>query len=315
MGVELCIYRARVGLFHMPKVKSKSEPSLWLSPVIFVRPSTCVLFSLALILLCSGDVERNPGPDGVTDDGQISNLQKSIETLIAANSKYQSENSSRLDNIALGISEIRTRVTALEASIQDLTQVRDDVNQLKTEVENIKAELNFSRSVSANNMELVEIVDDLNNRSRRNNLIIKGLSETENETHSQLESRVKDFFSEVLGVQVGILERIHRLGYSRPNYSRPVIIKLLDYRDRVAILKNAPKLKHHGPDKIWIDEDFSPRTRLARSKLWAFGKELRSQNIKTRLRIDKLYSDKKIFAYDFVEGRVVEVNSNEVRTD
>lgn len=274
------------------------------------------MLSLALILLCAGDVERNPGPDSIPDDSEISQLQKSIEALIAANSIYQSENSRRLDNIALGISEIQKRVTALEVNIQDLTQVRDDVNQLKTEVETIKAELNHSRSFNASTLELVEVVDDLNNRSRRNNLIIKGLSEVEEESQIQLESRVKKFFLDVLGVEVGIFERIHRLGYkNRPGYMRPVIIKLLDYRDKVAILKNAPKLKNHGPDKIWIDEDFSPRTRLARSKLWEFGKELRLQNLKPRLKIDKLYCDKKIYGYDFVESRVVELKLNKVRPD
>lgn len=97
------------------------------------------------------------------------------------------------------------------------------------EVETIKAQLNHSRFVNACTLEPVEVMGDLNNRSRRNSFIIKGFSKVEEESQSRPESRVKSFYLDVLGDEVGIFERIHRLRYkNHRDYTRPVKIKLLD---------------------------------------------------------------------------------------
>lgn len=87
-------------------------------------------------------------------------------------------------------------------------------------------------------------VDDLENRSRRNNLIIYGIKESRGEQLESLQAEVSNkILNDTLGLPDVSIERIHRLG--KPNVSKcqPVIFKLVDGRDKTKILKNCSKLK------------------------------------------------------------------------
>lgn len=73
-------------------------------------------------------------------------------------------------------------------------------------------------------------IDDLENRSRRNNLVIYGLKETDEETPASLRKQViDDVFSSKMGVKVACVERIHRVGTKKQIAKRPVILRLYDY--------------------------------------------------------------------------------------
>lgn len=78
---------------------------------------------------------------------------------------------------------------------------------------------------------LEEIIDDLENRSRRSNLIVYGVPEMDEETSEALEEAVKEEIITKILEPVAI-ERIHRLGSRETNKTRPVIFKLLDARDK-----------------------------------------------------------------------------------
>lgn len=82
---------------------------------------------------------------------------------------------------------------------------------------------------------LVSKVDDLENRGRRNNLIILGVDEPAKESNEELMNEVTEFFQEKLEVTTSGIERCHRLGRKAVNKSRPVIIKFLDYREKTSV--------------------------------------------------------------------------------
>uniref|UniRef100_A0A1S4LJU1 Uncharacterized protein n=3 Tax=Ixodes scapularis TaxID=6945 RepID=A0A1S4LJU1_IXOSC len=66
--------------------------------------------------------------------------------------------------------------------------------------------------------------DDLDNRSRRNNLIFFGIPDVQNETWATSEERIVSFCSEKLNIQIdsAAIERAHRLGRFTLTKKRPV---------------------------------------------------------------------------------------------
>lgn len=77
-------------------------------------------------------------------------------------------------------------------------------------------------------------MDDFDNRSRRNNLIVRGIEEDENEKKETLINKVTDeIFSATLNVKPTSVERIHGLGRKLPGTTRPVILRVADYQDKM----------------------------------------------------------------------------------
>ncbi|XP_065664786.1 uncharacterized protein LOC136086416 [Hydra vulgaris] len=104
----------------------------------------------------------------------------------------------------------------------------------------------------------------LEDRQRRNNLRIEGVKENDNESWDDTEKIIINIFENNLNVNGVIIERAHRTGIIEKKNPRTIIIKLLNHKDKVKILKNANKLKGSG---IYINEDFSLETSTIRKKL------------------------------------------------
>lgn len=110
----------------------------------------------------------------------------------------------------------------------------------------------------------------MNNRMRRNNLIIKGLYETEHEGYVESERIAKEFLVTRLGIQAHYIERAHRLGQRHPGQHRPIIVKFLNIKTKTESLNNASKLKDLKSPKLWLDDDLSPKVLHERRKLRDF---------------------------------------------
>uniref|UniRef100_A0A6G5A986 Uncharacterized protein n=1 Tax=Rhipicephalus microplus TaxID=6941 RepID=A0A6G5A986_RHIMP len=118
-------------------------------------------------------------------------------------------------------------------------------------------------------------IDNLENRSRRPNLVIFGLPEPEGENGGSLERAVnRSIFQDLLELEPAVIERIHRLARPSPNKKRQLIMRLLDTRDKTLIFKQCHKLKN---TPISIREDYSQKVREVRRKLWASAKENRER--------------------------------------
>lgn len=92
--------------------------------------------------------------------------------------------------------------------------------------------------------------------------------------------------------------------------SRPVILKILDYREKMAILKSAHKLKG---THISLSEDFSKRLRDIRQKLWKSAAGEKANGAKVKLVYDKLSINNILFGWD--EGKNVRFQITKARTD
>ena len=118
---------------------------------------------------------------------------------------------------------------------------------------------------------------DLEDRSRRNNLRIYGITGTKDKSWEKCEEHADHVFSQKLGLKNIRIERANRVKRKKGDKSkkpRPIVCSLLSFKDKKLILKSANKLKGTN---IFIDEDYSFETMKYRKQLWDEVKYLRSQ--------------------------------------
>ncbi|XP_077484391.1 uncharacterized protein LOC144094321 [Amblyomma americanum] len=242
------------------------------------------------LLMQSGDIETNPGPDTAAILAELQKLTSGQSTLISE----VKDLSSRLVATDKSITELSKRITELETHYQDLASP-------KTEVESIKTDAATSASQISN---LESRVDDAENRSRSNNLLFYGLPDTSSkETSSESEELVTRLCSENLDITIDPkeIERAHRLGRHSSERCRPIIVKFTFHKTEESILKNARKLKDTDYS---IGEDFSHSVRKARKHLLRFAKETSD---KYALRFKTLYIGPKQYIFDDLTETVKEV--------
>lgn len=185
------------------------------------------------------------------------------------------------------------RLINLEEHIRKLQELQTGVEECTKTIQLQQTKLQFLESK----------LDDLENRSRRCNLIFYGIEDTEErETYESAEQRVLDLCKSVLSVDDVHIERAHRLGIFRPGNCRPIIVNFATYKGKECVLTNAKKLKG---SPISISEDFSEPIRMKRKQLWEYAKKVRKDTDKVNLRYDALYINKTKYIYDEPSGEVL----------
>ena len=102
---------------------------------------------------------------------------------------------------------------------------------------------------------------DLECRSRRNNLIFHGVKESNGEDPMQI---VHDIIHHECRIDdTVILERAHRLGKRRAWKNRPIIVKFLDYNDKMFVKSK----RFHLPQSLSISDDLPISVRQAQHEL------------------------------------------------
>lgn len=95
------------------------------------------------------------------------------------------------------------------------------------------------KELDGNVASLTGKVNELGNCSRRNNLLVFGMSEPKNESNELLKDAVlKCVFKEKLSVK-----RIHRLGRKCNDKSRPVVLQLIDINGKTQLMRCSAKLR------------------------------------------------------------------------
>lgn len=168
----------------------------------------------------------------------------------------------------------------LSANITNLqSEIRGKLQHLDNEVQVAKTKI----------LEHDEKMSNYERESRKRNLIIRGLSEEENNI-KELEQHVLNFLNDTIKVEIAITEidQIYRLGQKSVNKIRPVMIKLLSARKKGEILQNKNKLSN---TTISINEDFPKDVIETRKRLTPLLIKYRKQNIHAVIKYDSLYID------------------------
>lgn len=187
--------------------------------------------------------------------------------------------------ISSKLADIHGRLTAVEASSCIIEQVKHDISRLQSENALLKARL-----------------FELEDRSRRDNLIFHGIPDGVSESWSQSETKLLALIQDDLGVQItsDVIQRSHRIGAYVDGKTRPIIAKFSSFKVRDLVLQAGQKLR---PKKLAVSEDFCASTRFARKKLIEYGKAC---NTSFKLRYNRLYVNNKCFFYDVNTGCVQE---------
>ena len=165
----------------------------------------------------------------------------------------------------------------------EIHQLKSDNEELKKSLEYTQAELCDIKSTireqdrQGDNLavgrEFSERVRNLEDYSRKNNLIIDGLDEKKEENNEMLQVMVERLFRDNLEMTPDI-DIIHRLGKTNNGRPRAVIVKLKTFSERQECLRKAPKLKGTN---IFINEDVCKATMEIRKTKLKELKEKREQ--------------------------------------
>lgn len=125
---------------------------------------------------------------------------------------------------------------------------------------------------------------DIEARSRRNNLIFRGLKELQYENCAHV---VLDFLGNIVQLDTRgmVITRAHRLGVYKKGhrYARPIIVNFMNYNDVEVIMANAKTLKYVPGFSIY--RDFPKEIDDARKRLWGVYKDTKKSNPNSNVRI------------------------------
>ena len=206
----------------------------------------------------------------------------------------------KLDGLIKTLCSVNNTVTGIEKRIDsfelklkqhdtDIAELKSGTEFLTKKVENRTAVLQQKLDTAVGNA-MRNKIDELENRSRRNNIILYNFQEGSEDIPHACENFVQEFISVTLGLKRKTrepiqVERAHRSPAGRsPNPTakpRQICARILDWRDRKEILHHAPKIlktvKYKGTSII-VSDDVSDKVRAERKRLLKRMHELRDDN-------------------------------------
>ncbi|KAH9364721.1 hypothetical protein HPB48_000554 [Haemaphysalis longicornis] len=173
MGVYLETYRARIGSFGRkslcnPEGKSQADVACLLSRVCPRGSLVVLLFCLAQLLVCCGDVETNPGPD------KLDMIISALKDAATSRDAFQKEISSKVRDISTGTIDLKKRLSKVEESLVALSKNGDSITTVGGSVNEIKTDILALSRWQDSQTGLLNVVDDMNNRMRRKKLNLQG---------------------------------------------------------------------------------------------------------------------------------------------
>ena len=234
----------------------------------------------------NGAIKENKGAGGkrkyvtIEEFEAKMNEMKTSVTSMNDKIKIMKEVMDRKDQL---ISSLSVKVGKLEA---ELEHVKDSQNFITKETSDIKNTMNRSISDSSKKIEELGMKTvDLEDRSRRDNIVVFGVPEDPAENKPEDTERI---LTKIL-MNHGLIDkdhdmdhdpvfhRVHRIGPKKDNTAkpRPIICKCVYYKDRQEFLRGYVKLIGTGYS---IAEDYSKPTLAVRRQLIHHAKTAKEKN-------------------------------------
>lgn len=230
-----------------------------------VMASNC--FNFDLLIQCM-DIESNPGPDN-----QEFNLEALGNTLMSAINEVK--------NSVNVVQETQMEMKLKLESISDsVDMLKKDLSSTNTRVKDIEEEQHIHRldiealcetlaKIDTRVGTLEEEAEKQAQYSRRENVILHGVAEEQNEDYQKVRQKVTNIFNNNVKTkkwQESDILRSHRLGKPVLNKIRPIIVRFVQFHDKLEVLKARDDLKKVG---VGVAGDLTKkqRTELARLRL------------------------------------------------
>ena len=238
-----------------------------------------------LDLLQCGDIESNPGPELTKEDLAGLATAKDLHAVNVTLEKLLSS----VSMVSQKVKSLETKITGVQSSMEKiktttdehaatLKKLQDDFQETCAQNEDTKAECN----------KLKDKLDEIEDRSRRNNLLFAGIpQEDPAENWQQSEDLIKDTIRTKLNITEDIdIERAHRIPNGpKSSGAAPIIVKFNNFKDKQKILSASNKLKGSN---IYINQDYCNATRMIHRALLAKKREIKSEVQRVDLKYRKL---------------------------
>lgn len=183
--------------------------------------------------------EANPERDGIATPAQTGSIDTaenmenpSTSDIMKAILSFKQDFHTEMDGMLAEINTVQFDVKQCSGRISEAEQristAEDTINRLEAVVDKLEKKAKL----------LANKVDDLECRSRRNNVRVLGIPE--GEEGSDPCSYMERWFADNLDITPPVLERAHRITGQNPGSApRAIIVKCLNYKDREGILRAA----------------------------------------------------------------------------
>ncbi|XP_047135333.1 uncharacterized protein LOC124812557 [Hydra vulgaris] len=171
---------------------------------------------------------------------------KILTEQLEKNEKVGSKNLTKINNIVIDLETTNKNAMSLAADCSDIIkaiQINEKIITDKFEVvKKKKKELSNKMKDNSKILKIKSKLREIEDSSRRSNLRIEGIKENGNENLSVNESKVQKLFEDILGLKNIKMERAYRIGLRSTHKIRPIVVKIINYKDKVDILKQAKNL-------------------------------------------------------------------------
>ncbi|KAJ4449616.1 hypothetical protein ANN_01019 [Periplaneta americana] len=261
MGVDLYVYRSRIGMFSIRRVK---EERRWESGK--KKELKWAIGAVIVMILIMGGIEVNPGPKSVKNE-EMRELIK--------------------EEMKLGFIKINQEI---KLQVQDFSQT---ITNLKTNMENNNKRIEELQQL---NSQLEKKISDLENSQRKKNLLILGINEDEREYGEETYTAVRRVCWELSEVDIdGHIEEVYRV---RKGKFRPILLKFQNLRTKEMIMN---RVKNARGTKLRFVNDLSYEVRRRRKLLLPYLKTARSKGHFAIMIDDKLKINDKVYILEYCE--------------
>ena len=186
------------------------------------------------------------------------------------------------------------RLSGLSECAEDLAE---NLKTMQQENEHLRKRLAIAEGTIIRSEKKISILEakivDLTSRSMKENVILKGMKEEEQENSETLEAKVMSFFQKDLSIPQRemahiTVERIHRIGKFMKGKTRNVIVKLNGKGKGIVMkyIKNLPKTS-----SIKLSQQLPPEVHSNRNKLWPEYLQAKEQGKRVTWNLDELIVD------------------------
>ena len=143
------------------------------------------------------------------------------------------------------IKDLRKEITEFKESLEFTeNELHGKIKKLEEKHESIKKTVDEIYNSQVDSDFVYDKLIDLEDRSRRNNLRIYGISESKYETWEKCEEKVDEVFREKLGLDNIQIERAHRVKRGKNDKStkpRTIVCNLLSFKENKLVMKKCKK--------------------------------------------------------------------------
>ena len=198
------------------------------------------------------DSEQDSSVDGA--EGDYVTLATIRELLKVQESTFKLLFESTIHSLTLRVDSVVKDVQEMKTSLQYTQKDVEELKPIHAKLEDVNKELDKISKDMASHSQKMEYLE---NQSRRNNICVNGIPESDNETWEDAEVKVKRAIKDNLGIEVDIKRRKTKSGQANQNHPRTIVCRLRDWKQGEQVLRKARRKK---PADVYISEDLSPAT-------------------------------------------------------